>query len=163
MDVKTIVFVLATFFHNLFTVIWMGGLIVTVISILPAVKEALGSGPQVKKVIMAFQKRQSMWVYISIAGLIVTGLMLSNRNPEFEHLFGFGNTYSVLLSIKHILVLSMIAITLYRTLVIGRIQGSMTQAVERLNIQLLLANAILAVAVLFTSGLITALTRPLSG
>lgn len=163
MDVKTIVFVLASFFHNLFTAIWMGGLIVTVISILPAVKETLGSGPQVKKVMMAFQKRQSVWVYISMAGLIVTGLMLSNRNPEFEHLFGFGNTYSVLLSVKHILVLILIGSTLYRTLVLGRAQGPLTPKKERLNIQLLLVNAALAVAVLFSSGLLAALTRPLSG
>ena len=156
-------FVMATFFHNLFTVVWMGGLIVTVISFLPSVKEALGAGPQVKKVMMAFQKRQSVWVYISMAGLILTGVMLSNRNPEFQHLFAFGNTYSVLLSIKHILVLVLIGLTLYRTLVLGRAQGSLTLAKERLNIQLLLVNAVLAVAILFSSGLIAALARPLSG
>ena len=163
MDGKTIVFGLATFFHNLFTVVWIGGLIVTVISILPSVKEALGTGPQVKKVMMAFQKRQSVWVYISMAGLILTGVMLSNRNPEFEHLFGFGNMYSVLLSIKHILVLILIGLTLYRTLVLGRAQGSLTPAKERLNIQILLVNAALVVAILFSSGLIAAIARPISG
>lgn len=163
MDGKTVVLVMATFFHNLFTVIWMGGLIVTVISILPAVREALGTGPQVKKVIMSFQKRQSVWVYISMAGLILTGVMLSNRSPEFEHLFGFSNTYSVLMSIKHILVLILIGITLYRALVLGRAQGSLTPAKERLNMQLLLINAALAVAILFSSGLIAALAKPLTG
>lgn len=150
--------VLASFFHDLFTVIWMGGLIVTVISFMPAVKKALGSGPQVKQVMLAYQRRQSVWVYISIAGLILTGLMLSKQNPDFVHLFTFGNSYSAALSVKHILVIIMIGITLVRSLVFGRGQGPANPKMERLNIILLLVNAVLAVAVLFLSGFISVLT-----
>ena len=163
MDGKTIVFALMSFSHDLFTAIWIGGVIVTVISYMPAVKEALGPGPQVKKIMTAFQKRQSIWVYISMAGLILTGLVMSQRNPEFENLLGFSNPFSAALSIKHILVLFMIGITLYRTLVLGRMQGGMTPEKERLNFQLLIANAVLAIAVLFSSGLIAAFVRPQSG
>ena len=157
------VFALASFFHDLFTVIWMGGLIVTAIGFLPALKKSLGPGPQVKQVMMAFQKRQSAWVYISMIGLIVTGLMMSRKSLEFERLFGFGNPYSVVLSIKHILVILMVGVTLYRTLVLGRAQAGMTPEKERLNLQLLLVNAALAVAVLFASGLVAALAGPLPG
>ena len=89
MAVKTLVFAFVSFFHDLFTVIWMGGLVVTVLSYIPALKEALGPGPQIKKVMMAFQKRQSIWVYVSMGGLILTGLLMSNRNPEFEHSIWF--------------------------------------------------------------------------
>lgn len=153
----TFVVVLTSFFHDLFTVIWMGGLIVTVISFLPAAKDALGPGPQVKKVMQAFQKRQSTWVYISMAGLIVTGLMLSKRSPGFVHLFGFGTPYAAALSIKHILVILMIGISLVRTLILGRGSGQTTPQKEKLNFQLLVTNAALAVAVLFTSGLIAAM------
>ena len=160
---KTLVLAFASFFHDLFTVIWMGGLVVTVLSYMPALKEALGSGPQVKKVMMAFQKRQSMWVYISMGGLIITGLLMSNRNPEFEHLFGFGNVYSVTLSIKHILVMLMVGITLYRSLILSRPQAVMTPEKEHLSFQLLIINVVIAVAVLFSSGLVAALARPLSG
>ncbi|MDO9303642.1 MAG: hypothetical protein Q7T89_19805 [Anaerolineales bacterium] len=163
MTPQTIVFALVSFFHDLFTVIWMGGLIVTVLAYMPAVKEALGAGPQVKKVMTAFQKRQSVWVYVSMAGLILTGLLMTNRSSEFESLFAFGNPYSVALSIKHILVLVMIGISLYRTLVLGRAPSGMTPQKERLNVQLLLVNAALAVAVLLTSGFAAALARPISG
>lgn len=163
MDIKTLVFAFVTFFHDLFTVIWMGGLIVTVISYLPSLKEALGAGPQVKKVMMSFQKRQSNWVYISMGGLILTGLLLSNRNPEFESLFSFGDAYSVALSIKHILVILMIGITLYRSLVISRPQTVMTPVKERLSLKLLIINVVLAVAVLFSSGLVAAFAKPISG
>jgi len=163
MAAKTLVFAFVSFFHDLFTVIWMGGLVVTVLSYIPALKEALGPGPQIKKVMMAFQKRQSIWVYVSMGGLILTGLLMSNRNPDFEHLFGFGNTYSVTLSIKHILVILMIGITLYRSLILNRNQAVLTQEKERLSFQLLILNAITAIAVLFTSGMVAALAQPFSG
>jgi len=163
MAVKTLVFAFVSFFHDLFTVIWMGGLVVTVISYLPALKEALGPGPQVKKVMIAFQKRQSIWVYVSMVGLILTGLLMSNRTPEFKHLFGFGNVYSVTLSIKHILVIFMIGITLYRSLILSRPQAVLTPKKEHLSFQLLIINVVIAVAVLFTSGLVAALAKPFSG
>lgn len=163
MTVQMFVFAFVTFLHDLFTVIWMGGLVVTVLSYIPALKEALGLGPQIKKVMMAFQKRQSIWVYVSMGGLILTGLLMSNRNPDFEHLFGFGNTYSVTLSIKHILVILMIGITLYRSLILNRNQAVLTQEKERLSFQLLILNAITAIAVLFTSGMVAALAQPFSG
>lgn len=152
----TIAVVLTSFFHDLFTVVWMGGLIVTVISYLPAVKDALGSGPQVKKVMQAFQKRQAVWVYISMAGLIVTGLVLSKQSPGFVHLFGFSTPYAAALSVKHILVILMIGIALVRSLVLNRGQGQTTPRKEKLNFLLLVTNAVMAVAVLFTSGLIAA-------
>jgi putative copper export protein len=109
----------------------------------------------------AFQKRQSTWVYISIVGLILTGLLMTNRSPEFEQLFGFGNPYMAALSIKHILVLVMIGITLYRSLILGRAQGPSSQQKERLNAKLLLANVVLAFSVLLASGFVAALARPL--
>jgi len=153
----TVSVVLTSFFHDLFTVIWMGGLIVTVISYMPALKNTLGAGPQVKNVMQAFQKRQSVWVYISMAGLIVTGLMLSKRSAGFDHLFGFGNPYAAALSIKHILVIIMIGISLVRSLFLGRGGGQATPRKAKLNFLLLVTNAALAVAVLFTSGLISAI------
>jgi putative copper export protein len=159
MTPQTIVFALVSFFHDLFTAIWMGGLLVTVLAYLPAVKNALGAGPQVKKVMMEFQKRQSVWVYVSMVGLILTGLLMTNRSPQFESLFGFGNPYSVALSIKHILVIAMIGVSLYRVLVLGR--SAMTPEKERLNMKLLFINAALAVLVLLTSGFAAALARPL--
>ncbi len=35
---EIIVFALVSFFHNLFTAIWMGGLIVTALAFMPSVK-----------------------------------------------------------------------------------------------------------------------------
>ena len=161
MPTKFAVFALVSFLHDLFIAIWMGGLIVTALAFMPAVKNVLGASPQTKKIMNAFQKRQSIWVDISIVGLILTGLLMTNRSPEFEQLFGFGNPYMTALSIKHILVLVMIGITLYRSLILGRAQGPSSQQKERLNEKLLLANVVLAFSVLLASEFVAALARPL--
>lgn len=158
---KTVIFALATGFHDLFTVVWIGGLIVTLITYLPSLKSVFGRGPQLKNVMTAFRKRQSVWVYISMAGLILTGLMLSQRDPQFVHLFGFSNPFSIALSIKHIFVLLMIAVTLYRSLVLERKGATTTPKKEKLSFQLLVINAILAILVLFSTGAISALSQPL--
>jgi len=163
MEAKAWLFAVVSFFHDLFTVIWMGGLLVTVMSYLPALKDALGNGPQTRKTILAFQKRQSVWVYISMGGLILTGLLMSKQNADFVHLFGFGDAFSTVLSIKHILVVIMIGLTLYRSLFVNRPREGMPPKNEKLSFQLLLINAGLAVAVLFTSGLVAALAKPFSG
>ncbi|HNT54170.1 MAG TPA: hypothetical protein PKG95_05620 [Anaerolineaceae bacterium] len=156
---KTVIFALATSFHDLFTVIWIGGLIVTLISYLPSLKSVFGHGPQVKQALAAFQKRQSVWVYISMAGLLLTGIMLSQRDPQFGHLFEFSNPFSIALSLKHLLILLMIAVTLYRSLALAP-QGAGAKAKrEKLSFLLQLINAVLAILVLFASGAIAALSQ----
>jgi len=135
----------------------MGGLIVTALAFMPALKTAIGGTPQAKKVLAAFQKRQSSWVYISIAGLILTGLAMAKRNPSFESLFGFGNPYMIILSIKHVLVVLMIGISIYRSRLIGREKGPVATQKEALSAKLVITNASLAVLVLLASGFLAAL------
>ena len=157
MPVKTFVFAFMSFLHELFTVIWMGGLIVTVLSYLPALKDALEPGQSIKNVMGAFLKHQSKWVYISMGGLILTGLLMSKRSPEFAQLFGFGNAFSIVLSIKHILIILMICTTLYRSLIVNNPNAIATPEKGKLSFLLLKINVVIAFAVLFTSGLVNAL------
>jgi len=163
MNPKLFGFAVILFLHNLFTIIWMGGMITALLSFSPAVKEVLGAGPQTKKVMTSFQEKQSIWVYISIAGLVLTGLLLSKRSPEFVRLFAFSNPYSTVLSLKHILVLIMIGIALYRSLVLARQKGPASPAKEKLSIRLLIINVVLAVLVILGSAMVSALAVPLPG
>lgn len=151
MKPELLIATLVTFLHNFFTVVWMGGLIVTVISYLPALKKALGAGPQVKKVMQQYQKIQGHWVAASMVGLIATGVMMTHRSTGSIRFFMFSDPYSAILSIKHILVILMIVIALYRSLVLGRKKDPLTPGQEKLNMGLLLVNAVLAVLVLLTS------------
>ncbi len=182
MNPKVVPFTIILFLHNLFLTVWMGGMIVNAISFMPSVRMALGPGQQMKQVMATFKKRQSTWVYISMVGLLITGLLLSRRSPQFAGLFTFGNAYNTALSIKHILVLIVTIIALYRSLMLksspiaqpkgtdGRQKGAgghsgqkMTHspaspsAKDKLSVMLLYVNAGLAVIILLLSSLVRAL------
>lgn len=163
MDPKLFVFAIVTFLHDLFTAVWIGGLITLGLTVLPAAKKVLGMGPETKKLMDAIQKRLSVLVYVSIVGLLLTGLLQANRSAAFQGLFSFANPYSTVLTLKHILVLAMIAISLYRSLVLGRRTGPSSQAEQKLSVKLLLLNLILGIAILLLSGFSVALgTIPLA-
>ena len=157
MPSKQIMFAIITFLHDLFTAVWVGGIITLGITVLPSAKKVLGMGPQTKKLMDAIQKRLSVLVYVSIVGLLLTGLLQANRNPDFQGLFSFGNSYSTVLTIKHILVLAMVAVALFRSLVLGRRSGPSTPSQEKLKAGLLFLNIILGVAILLLSGFSAAL------
>lgn len=157
MNPKLIVFTLVTFTHNLFTAAWIGGLISIGLASMPAVREVLGKGPQTKKLMNAVQERQRWLVYASIAGLILTGLLMAQRSPAFEGLFAFSNLYSSLLTFKHLLILMMIVIALWRSLVLGKRQKSVNPSQEKWGARLLLTNIILGVTVLLASAALTTL------
>lgn len=153
---QQVVFAIVTFLHDLFTAVWIGGLITLAVTVFPAAKGVFGKGPELRNLMEAIQKRLSTLVYISIAGLILTGILLSNRTPAFNGLFRFGNRYSTWLAIKHLLVLAMIAVTLVRSLVFGRRRRPATPSEERMSMVLLFVNAALGVIVLLLSGFVAA-------
>ncbi len=123
MQPNLIVFTGVTFLHDLFTAVWIGGLIVTGLVVLPTVKKVLGMSPQTRQLMLAIQRRLRVFVYISIVGLIITGVSLSRRSPQFLGLLSWGNTYSALLALKHLLVILMIIVALVRSIVFGRVEA----------------------------------------
>lgn len=149
---------LITFLHDLFTATWIGGLIAIGLTALPSARQVFGKSPQTKKLMDAIQRRQSLLVYVSIAGLAITGLLMARRTPGFTGLFSFASAYSAGLSVKHLLMLGMIAIALYRSLVLGRGGGPSTPPRERLSARLLATNIVLGMAVLLVSGFLAALS-----
>lgn len=155
MSSNIINYAIVNFFHDLFSAVWIGGLFTLSLTVMPSAKQVLGKTPQTKNLLAAIQKRHSLWVYISLTGLILTGLMQSNRSPHFLGLFSFGNTYATILALKHIAVILMIAIALYRSLAM---KTSATPAQEKLKASLLITNLVLGAVVLLLSGFTAALT-----
>ncbi|MBN2556770.1 MAG: CopD family protein [Anaerolineales bacterium] len=158
MPTRQIVFALVTFLHDLFTAVWIGGLITLGITVLPSARKVLGASPQTKQLMAVIQKRLSALVYVSIVVLVVTGVLQANRNPAFLGLFSFGNLYSTVLTLKHILVLAMTAVALIRSLALGRQNGPSTPAREKQSAGLLFINIALGILVLLLSGFTVALS-----
>jgi len=155
---KQIVFAIVIFLHDLFTVVWIGGMISLALVVLPSARKVFGIGPETRNLMDAIQERLSKLVYVSIGGLLLTGLLLSNRSPAFQGLLSFGNAYSAVLAVKHILTLVMIGVALFRSRVLGRRDGPPDPAREKLKVGLLLLNVVLGVAVLLLSGFSAALS-----
>lgn len=151
---------LIIFLHDLATAVWIGGLVALAFSTMPAVREVLGKNPQSKGLLQAIQKRQGTLIYISMGVLVVTGLLLNRRSPQFSGLFSFADLYGSALSLKHILVLAMIAVGLYRSLILGRIPEPGNRQKERLSAGLVVTNLILGGLVLLVSAFIAAVATP---
>lgn len=103
------------FFHDLFTVIWIGGMVALGLGLVPALRRSVGPGPQTQRIVSVFQNSFRWVAYVCIIGLMATGVLLSRRNPAFEGFFSWADTYGVLLSLKHVLVLIMVLGVIART------------------------------------------------
>ncbi len=145
-----ILLTLIRFLHDFFTVVWFGGLFASAISFMPAVRLVHREEPAKRQQIMTtYNQKQSRWVIASMVILIVTGLILSKQNPHFVRLFSFANTYSVVLSLKHLLILALIGLSLYNGSLMRKTDGG--PALEKKRKQLMLVNLVLAVLILLTS------------
>ena len=151
MTTQTIILGMAGFFHNLFTAIWIGGLIMIVITILPAAKNILENNKQVQQLMHAILKRHRIWVYISIVGLFLTGILQARVAPDFSGLMRFNTTYASLVSIKHILTLIMVVIALYRSIIFGRKGVNITPQQSKVSLKLVFTNAVLGILILLAS------------
>lgn len=157
MPEKFILIALMTFLHDLFTAIWIGGMFTLGLTVFPSIKKVLGMGPQTVQLINTIQKKLSKLVYICIIGLFISGAILANTVPSFQGLFHFGNTYSLILGIKHILFIVMIIIAILRSQVIGRNMKGPNPKVAKTKAVMLILNMFLGLLVLLLSGFSSAL------
>ena len=111
---------LVGFLHNLFTALWIGGMGTMLYAILPALKENLEK-KQAMKLANAIKGRLSTITYVSLVGLIVTGLMMGKESDDYNGLFSFSNDYSTVMTIKHFFVILMVILTLFRSIYLDKL------------------------------------------
>jgi putative copper export protein len=141
------------FLHNLFTVVWVGGLIILGTVVLPVTSKTLGRGAKTKELIDNIQNRLSVFVYVSMLGLLGTGMLLANRASQFDGLFSFGNGYSTVLAIKHIVVILMVGIALFRRAALKQRGDKLQPRRRKAGLGLLYANVVLGILVLLLSAM----------
>lgn len=151
-------FVLVRFLHDLFTAIWIGGLITLGVTILPAIKKQKEKGIQTKALLNTIQKRLNILVFASITGLWLTGMLLANRSIPFQGFLNISNTYSLALATKHVLVIVMTLLAVFRSLAIVQFKKLQGLTAEKIGAAIIVCNIILGVLVLFLSGYTAALS-----
>ena len=146
--------VLISFLHDTFTALWIGGMLALAFSVLPAIRKILGKSKETKALNALIKKKLSLLTYISMVGLIITGLLMS-RKAELAGLYtgflSFGTEYSTLLSIKHLLYFVMISLSVFRSLIVDRVKKFSPEQKKMLNMLTLMLNVLAGLAVLFLS------------
>jgi putative copper export protein len=143
---------LINFLHELFTVIWVGGMLLLVFVIMPILKKQF-EGEKLQQINKKIQNRLSIFTYVSIVVLMATGLLLTKlTDPSGTSYFiSFESTFATLLSIKHILFILMALIAIFRSAILDRIKGIEKKVSNKISKILLLSNVIFAIVVLFLS------------
>ena len=142
------------FLHNVFTAIWIGGMIALLFAVIPAMKKVLGKSKESHALNATIKKRLSLLVYISMVGLIITGMMMSKKAQTtglYTGFFSFSTPYSTLLSIKHLLYILMLCLAIFRSQIVDKLEKLDHPAKMKINIYTLILNIIAGLAVLYLS------------
>ena len=148
------------FLHNLFTVVWVGVLIVLGAVVLPVTSKTLGKGARTRELIDEIQNRLSVFVVVSVLGLLGTGILLAKGAPQLEGLFSFSNGYSTVLAVKHIIVILMVGVALFRRVALKRRGDTLHPRCREAGLGLLYANMALGILVLLLSAMSVVLSSP---
>jgi len=138
-------------FHMIGLVIWLGAAMVLPIALIPALKSLDDAGQA--KFMGIFTKHYIPWFII--AGLVVgvTGL-LQTIHPELAEEMA----ENAILILKHVVILPLIAISVYVWFVLARKLGKLDQDRAHLMQQFVVLSwvqAVLSVAVLIITGILT--------
>ncbi len=141
------------FFHNLFTALWIGGMLLMAVVILPGIRK----NPKISEpmmVINGIQDRIKPFALVSMAGLAITGMLLGKSSKSFTGLMDFGTPYMTALSAKHILIAVMVILAFVRLSINKRVKIEKKMELQKVSAGILALNALLGVIVLFLSSMI---------
>lgn len=120
---------LSLFFHIIATVIWIGGLFITVLLVWPELRRVLETTPALYRVLSRLRKRFYPISNICLATLITTGLFQMTADPFYDGLLTFDNEWSRVMLAKHIAIVFMALAGLV-------LQYAVTPALERTSMLL---------------------------
>ena len=97
---------LSYWLHSLATVVFIGHFLLLALIYLPAMRQSTleAAGP----VLSAISKQSRRWMYASLVIFMLTGIYLMFADPNYLGVGDFSNFWSVMMLVKHILIVVMI-------------------------------------------------------
>jgi uncharacterized membrane protein len=95
---------LSVWLHAVGTVVLIGHYLLLSVIYLPVLEK--GGGEFLSQI----SKRSRPWMYVSLATFMVTGIYLMFADPNYRGVGDFGNFWSVMMLVKHLLVVGMIGL-----------------------------------------------------
>lgn len=155
--------ILATsnFLHLIATVVWIGGISMILLVIMPGAKASLESGPVISGLMKEISKRFTFMANISIVVLIITGIIIVLYDKTVTYNLDFSIHWNLAMFLKHIIAAFMMIIHFYRGLLlipkIGKLsaQGEEPSVIrlQKFSLNLVKANLVLGVIILAISGI----------
>jgi len=148
MPIQLYVRTLVTFIHDLLTAVWIGGLFMINLTLMPAARKALGNEPEMLNLMEKVKQNHRRFIYVAIPGLLITGMFLGRSNTIPKGLLSFHNPYDTAMTIKLVLLVLMTIIAIIRS---RRSPQSDKENARKAAIPML-ANLVLGLIVLLLSG-----------
>ncbi len=97
---------LSFWLHSLATVTFIGHYVLLAVIYLPAMKNTSldVTGP----ILSQISKQSRRWMYVSLLTFMVTGVYLMFADPNYLGVGDFGNFWSMMMLVKHLLIVVMI-------------------------------------------------------
>jgi uncharacterized membrane protein len=121
-----ILFSLSIWLHAVATVLLVGHYLLLALIYLPVLTKEESGGV----ILSAISKRSRIWMYLSLIIFAVTGAYLTFVDPYYLGVGDFGNLWSILMLVKHVLIVAMIVMGFWFNAIfrVGPLMGSNTGA-----------------------------------
>jgi uncharacterized membrane protein len=106
------IYALSLFLHLTATALWIGGLLLTLLLVWPALRHSLADAPTLQRALNRWRRRFLLISGLSLAVLVTTGMFQMSSDPNYDGVMQISNTWSAILLLKHVLVVAMAVILL---------------------------------------------------
>ena len=151
--------------HLAATVTWLGAMVTNMLVLMPAAKESL-EPPVMGRFMGSFMKKFRPLVYICMITLAITGIIMMLLNKHYLGAFDFGNLWTWLLLVKHVLIIIMVVMVVYAFENLAPRVGKLAAAgpspqmaqLQKLQMRIAMAGMVMALFVLLLTSIITAIS-----
>jgi uncharacterized membrane protein len=106
------------FLHVVATVVWIGGLVTMALVVWPTLRRTIADSAAFGQVIEAIDKRFRPLANLSLAVLVITGLVQMNASPNYNGFLNLSNLWAQAILLKHLSIIGMIAVGMTMNFVI---------------------------------------------
>lgn len=96
------------FFHIIAAVLWIGGLLLTLILVWPEVNRALKENPALYALMNRLRQRFTPINNLALVVLVVTGMMQMSADSNYDGVMQITNTWSQVILLKHVAFAGMV-------------------------------------------------------
>jgi uncharacterized membrane protein len=106
--------ILTYWLHLTATVIWVGGLVVLALVVIPSGRRSLMEEPY-GSVLLELRNRFRPISWFCLGVLVITGMFQMNANPFYQGFLEIRNSWTVAILLKHLAIAIMVGLSIYET------------------------------------------------